>query len=67
MQKYIENYKTDIIFDKRKFLEYYLSLLKKNHLIILIFISNNDYNVFLFTDSTMKRMSKRILENKERT
>jgi hypothetical protein len=40
------NYKTAIIYDKRKYWEYYLSLLKKKHLIILTFVSNNDYNVF---------------------
>jgi hypothetical protein len=40
------NYKTAIIYDKRKYCEFYLSLLKKKHLIILTFISNNDYNVF---------------------
>jgi hypothetical protein len=40
------NYKTAIIYDKRKYWEYYISLLKKKQLIILTFISNNDYNVF---------------------
>lgn len=40
------NYKTAIIYDKRKYWAYYLSLLKKKHLIILTFVSNNDYNVF---------------------
>ena len=40
------NYKNAIIYDKRKYWEYYISLLKKKQLIILTFISNNDYNVF---------------------
>ena len=41
------NYDNALIYDKRKYCEYYLSLLKKKHLIILTFNSNNDYNVFL--------------------
>jgi hypothetical protein len=40
------NYKTAIIYGKRKYWAYYLSLLKKKHLIILTFVSSNDYNVF---------------------
>ena len=32
--------------DKRTYCQYYLSLLKKKHMIILTFVSNNDYNVF---------------------
>jgi len=42
----VMNYKTALIYDKRKYWEYYLSLLKKKHLIILTFVSSNDYNVF---------------------
>ena len=41
------NYENALINDKRNFLQYYWSLLKKKHLIILTFISNDDYNVFL--------------------
>ena len=33
--------------DKRNYWQYYWSLLKKKHMIILTFVSNNDYNVFL--------------------
>ena len=32
--------------DKRSYSQYYWSLLKKKHIIILTFVSNNDYNVF---------------------
>ena len=40
------DYEDAIISDKRSYWEYYYSLLKKKHLIILTFIANNDYNVF---------------------
>ena len=33
--------------DKRTYWQYYWSLLKKKHMIILTFVSNEDYNVFL--------------------
>ena len=32
--------------DKRTYCQYYWSLLKKKHMIVLTFVSNNDYNVF---------------------
>ena len=41
------DYETALIYDKREYWQYYISLLKKKHLIILVFISNDDYNVFL--------------------
>ncbi len=41
------DYENALINDKRTFWQYYLSLLKKKHLIFLVFISNDDYNVFL--------------------
>ena len=41
------DYENALIYDKRKYCQYYVSLLKKKHLIILVFISNDDYNVFL--------------------
>lgn len=41
------DYEEAIIFDKRNYWQYYYSLLKKKHLIILTFIANNDYNVFI--------------------
>ena len=41
------NYENALLNDKRNYLQYYWSLLKKKHLIILTFISNDDYNVFL--------------------
>jgi hypothetical protein len=40
-------YNDAIINDKRNYLRYYYSLLEKKQLIILTFIANNDYNVFL--------------------
>ena len=41
------NYENALINDKRNYMQYYWSLLKKKHLIILTFVSNDDYNVFL--------------------
>ena len=41
------DYENAIINDKRDYLQYYWSLLKKKHLIILTFVSNDDYNVFI--------------------
>ena len=41
------DYENAIINDKRNYFQYYWSLLKKKHLIILTFVSNDDYNVFL--------------------
>ena len=41
------NYENALINDNRTYFQYYISLLKKKHLIILVFISNDDYNVFL--------------------
>ena len=41
------DYETALIYDKREYWQYYISLLKQKHLIILVFISNDDYNVFL--------------------
>ena len=41
------NYENALINDNRTYCQYYISLLKKKHLIILVFISNDDYNVFL--------------------
>ena len=41
------DYDDAIINDNRNYWQYYWSLLKKKHLIILTFISNDDYNVFL--------------------
>ena len=40
-------YEDAIINDKRSYFRYYYSLLEKKQLIILTFIANNDYNVFL--------------------
>ena len=34
-----------LILDKRTYFQYYLSLLKKKHLIIFTFLPNNDYNL----------------------
>ena len=41
------DYKTALINDKRNYWQYYWSFLKKKHMIILTFVSNDDYNVFL--------------------
>ena len=40
-------YEEALIHDKRKYCQYYWSLLKKKHMIVLTFVSNDDYNVFL--------------------
>ena len=40
------DYKNAIEIDKRTFLQYYCSLLKRNELILFTFISNDDYNLF---------------------
>ena len=51
--KYIEeelnrmDYKDALIYDNRSYWQYYLSLLKKKHMVLLTFASINDYNVFL--------------------
>ena len=42
------DYQTALIYDQRNYLQYYMSLLKKKHLIVLVFVSNDDYNVFFF-------------------
>ena len=41
------NYNDALINDKRNYIEYYWSLLKKKHMIILTFVSKDDFNVFL--------------------
>ena len=50
------DYEEAIIIDKRTFWKYYISLLKREHLIIFSFITANDYNfrtikIILFIDS----------------
>ena len=39
------DYNMALILDKRTYFQYYLSLLKKKHLIIFTFLPNNDYNL----------------------
>ena len=41
------DYKNALINDQRNYMQYYWSLLKKKHMIILTFISKDDFNVFL--------------------
>jgi hypothetical protein len=41
------DYKEALMYDHRNYWQYYLSLLKKKHMILLTFASINDYNVFL--------------------
>ena len=41
------DYEDALIYDNRGYWKYYLSLLKKKHMILLTFASINDYNVFL--------------------
>ena len=38
-------YKEALIYDKRSFFEYYLSLIRTNHLIVSSFYTNNDFNL----------------------
>ena len=38
------NYNKAWIYDKRKYFDYYLSLIKHKHIIIFCFFVNNDYN-----------------------
>lgn len=40
------DYKTAIEIDKRTYLQYYCSLIKRNELILFTFMSNDDYNLF---------------------
>ena len=51
-------YEEALIYDKRSYVEYYISLLKTKHLLLFTFILNNDYNskiikicIFLFSFS----------------
>ena len=39
------DYETALIIDKRTFWQYYISLLKRDHLIIFTFITNDDFNL----------------------
>ena len=41
------DYRSAIIIDKRTFFQYYLSLLKKKHLILFCFFPSNDYNILI--------------------
>ena len=43
----IMDYENALINDNRNYWQYYWSFLKKKHMIILTFVSNDDYNVFL--------------------
>ena len=50
------NYKVAILIDKRNYYQYYLSLLKRKHILIFTFYTSNDYNsreikICLFTFS----------------
>ena len=38
------NYKVAILIDKRNYFQYYLSLLKRKHILIFTFYTSNDYN-----------------------
>ena len=38
-------YEIALIIDKRTYFQYYFSLLKKKHLILIAFYPNNDYNL----------------------
>ena len=56
---YLE-YKEALIYDKRSFFEYYLSLIRINHLIVSSFYTNNDFNskfikicLFIFSFSVL--------------
>jgi hypothetical protein len=40
------NYEDAIIYDKRTYFQYYISLIKQKHLIIFTFFNKNDYNLF---------------------
>ena len=41
------DYRSAIILDKRTYFQYYLSLLKKKHLILFCFFPSNDYNILI--------------------
>ena len=41
------DYTKALIFDKRSFIQYYISLIKKKHLILFSFYPNNDYNLMI--------------------
>ena len=40
------NYEDAIVYDKRTYFQYYISLIKQKHLIIFTFFNKNDYNLF---------------------
>ena len=42
----IMDYLLAIIIDKRRFIQYYFSLLQKGHILLLTFLDYNDYNIF---------------------
>jgi len=41
------NYDKALKYDKRTFIQYYISLLKNKHLLLFTFFNNNDYNSFI--------------------
>ena len=41
------NYDKALKYDKRTFIQYYISLLKTNHLLLFTFFNHNDYNSFI--------------------
>ena len=47
------NYEDAIVIDKRTFFQYYLSLLKKKHLILFAIIPTNDYNLSIIKISLL--------------
>jgi hypothetical protein len=57
-------YKEALIYDKRTYIQYYISLLRNRHLIIFTFYTNNDYNsreikicLFFFSFSLLYTMN----------
>ena len=46
-------YKFALLFDKRNYIEYYLSLIKTKHPLIFIFLLNSDYNIIILKISIL--------------
>ena len=46
-------YKLALLFDKRNYSEYYLSLIKTKHPLIFTFLSNSDYNIIILKISIL--------------
>ena len=58
------DYELAIKNDKRKYCEYYLSLLKTKHIFIFTFFNNTDYNSKIIINLRLNKKEKEILQAK---